>query len=146
MTPFKLLFGTDMKMKDDISIRELIEKEIISIFEENRDEIRSQAKENIRRVQEENRRGFDKRRKPATAYNIGDLVAIKRTQAKPGLKLAPKYLGPYRVTRILRNDRYLVEKVGKHEGPYEISTAAEYIKRWADEDDEVTTDEENDTI
>lgn len=73
-----------MKIKDDIPIRELIERETVSIFEEDRDEIRTHAKENIRRVQEENRRGFDKRRKPATAYNIGDLVAIKRTQAKPG--------------------------------------------------------------
>lgn len=145
-TPFRLLVGTDMKIKDDISIRELIEKETISIFKENRDEIRTHAKENIRRVQEENRRGFDKRRKPATAYTIGDLVAIKRTQAKPGLKFAPKYLGPYRVTRALRNDRYIVEKVGEHEGPYETSTAAEYMKRWVDENDEVTTDVETDAI
>lgn len=145
-TPFNLLFGTNMRMKDNISIREIIEKELIAIFEENRDEIRSQAKECIRRIQQENRHGFDKRRRPATIYNIGDLVAIKRTQAKPGLKFAAKYLGPYRITRVLRNDRYMVEKVGEHEGPYETSTSAEYIKRWVDENDEVTTDEEIDNI
>ncbi|KMQ88338.1 hypothetical protein RF55_12197 [Lasius niger] len=133
-------------MKDDTSIRELVEKELISIFEENCDEIRSRAKENIRQVQQENRQGFNKRRKPATSYTIDDLVAIKRTQAGPGLKLAPKYLGPYRIIKMLRNDRYVVQKIGEHEGPYETSTAAEYIKRWVDDIDELTTDEEVENI
>ncbi|KMQ88945.1 hypothetical protein RF55_11489 [Lasius niger] len=129
-------------MKDDVSIRELVEKELISMFEENRDEMRSQAKDAIQQIQQENRRGFNKRRKPATSYKIGDLVAIKRTQANPGLKFAHKYFGPYRVKKILRNDRYIVEKVGAHEGPYETSTAAEYMKRWINEEDETTTDDE----
>ena len=39
-TPFNLLFGTDIRMKDDVSIRDLVEKELISMFEENRDEMR----------------------------------------------------------------------------------------------------------
>lgn len=141
-TPFNLLFGADMRMKDDASIRELVEKELICMFQEDRDELRNRAKESIRRIQQENRRGFDKRRKPAPAYNIGDLVAIKRTQVRPGLKFAPKYLGSYRITKVLRNDRYIIEKVGEHEGPYETSIAAEYIKRWIDDIDELSTDEE----
>ena len=82
----------------------------------------------------------------ATSYTIGDLVAIKRTQAKPGLKFAPKYFGPYRIKKTLRNDRYIVEKVGEHEGPYETSTAAEYIKRWIDNGDEASTDEKTEHI
>lgn len=57
--------------------------------------------------------------------------------------LKSKYFGPYRITKALRNNRYIVKKVGKHEGPYETSTAAEYIKRWVDDIDELSTDEEN---
>ena len=52
-----------------------------------------------RKVQQENRRNYNKNRKEAPYYREGDLVAIKRTQVGPGLKLAPKYLGPYQVTR-----------------------------------------------
>ena len=38
------------------------------------------------------------------------MVAIKWTQTDPGLKLCPKFLGRYRMTRILRNDPYVVQK------------------------------------
>ncbi|GFU94005.1 hypothetical protein TNCV_2390941 [Trichonephila clavipes] len=30
----------------------------------------------------------------------GDLVAIQRTQFRAGLKLRPKFLGPYKVTKV----------------------------------------------
>jgi hypothetical protein len=82
---------------------------------------------------EKNRCGYNKRRKKASIYREKDLVAIKRTQQRPGLKLANKYLGPYEIVKILRNNRYIVRKVGNHEGPWETSTAADYIKPWASE-------------
>lgn len=44
-------------------------------------------------------------------YAENDLVAIKRTQLGPGFQLANKYLGPYSVVKVLRNDWYLVQKV-----------------------------------
>ena len=43
------------------------------------------------------RRAFKKRRRKATIYKTGDLVAIERTQGGLGLKLHSKFLGPYRV-------------------------------------------------
>jgi len=64
--------------------------------------------DNISKIQRENKRTFDKRRRKATPYREGDLVAIKRTQQGPGLKVTHKYLGPYEIIRILRNQRYLV--------------------------------------
>jgi len=51
------------------------------------------------------------------------------------LKLANKYRGPYEIVKILRNNRYIVRKVGDHEGPWETSTAAVYIKPWRNEID-----------
>lgn len=45
------------------------------------------------------------------------MVAIKRTQMGPGLKLKPKYLGLYEIVKIKGNNAYDVEKVGQHEDP-----------------------------
>ena len=116
-TPFHLLFGTHMRMREDPAIRNLIEEEWIAMFQTDRDEVRARAKEKIAEVQAQNRRAFNKNRKQATEYKQGQLVAIKRTQAAPGLKFQPKYLGPYCVAKVLRNDRYVVRKVGNHGGP-----------------------------
>jgi len=57
-------------------------------------------------IRKESRRGSSRKRKKEKALNYGesDLVAIKRTQQRPGLKLANKYLGPYRIIKALRNN------------------------------------------
>lgn len=54
----------------------------------------------------------------------------------PGLKLAAKYLGPYEIVRVLRNDRYNVRTVGEHEGPFQTSSAADYMKPWINDKDD----------
>ena len=76
------------------------------------------------------RRAFNKRRKKATIYKTGDLVAIERTQGGPGLKLHSKFLGLYRVVKVLRNERYVVQREGGREGPRTTSTAANHMKWW----------------
>lgn len=129
-TPFQILFGTCMRLKEIVEVRELIEKEWMVLFHENREELRENARQTIAKVQQENVRTFNKRRKTPTLYRERDLVAIKRTQVGPGSKLAAKYLGPYEVTRVLRGDRYTVRKVGDHEGPTETSTAVDFMKPW----------------
>ncbi|KAH0949446.1 hypothetical protein HN011_000297 [Eciton burchellii] len=89
-----------------------------------------------------NRREYNRKRKKASTYREKDLVAIKRAQQGPGLKLANKYLDPYEIVRILRNNRYIIRKVGDHKGPWETSTAANYIKPWASEIDNPLDKEE----
>ncbi|GFV72438.1 hypothetical protein TNCV_639001 [Trichonephila clavipes] len=44
-------------------------------------------------------------------YQKGDLVAIQRTQFGSGLKLRPKFLGPYKVIEVKPRDRYNLERV-----------------------------------
>lgn len=57
--------------------------------------------------------------------------------------MAPKYLGPYEIIRILRNQRYLVRKVDEGEGPRQTSTAADSMKLWIDDvSDDSPEDEE----
>ena len=101
VTPFRLLFGVHARIREDPNIRELIESKWITAFEEKRDELQFQAKESIKKVQKVNRRNYNKKRKEAIVYKEGDLVAIRRTQQRPGLKFAAKYLGPYEVIRVL---------------------------------------------
>lgn len=130
MTPFELMVGVKMRTKEDLHLKELIEGEIVKQFNDDRDNMRQRAKESILRIQSENKRSYDKKRKPARRYNIGDLVAIKRTQFGGGLKLRPKYFGPYEVTRVKQNNSYDVIKVGTCEGPNRTTSCAEFMKPW----------------
>jgi len=59
------------------------------------------ARGNIEKIQRENEKHYDKRRKKTFCHREGDLVASKRTQQNPGLKLAPEYLGPHKTLKCL---------------------------------------------
>lgn len=52
--------------------------------------MRKQAKQEILKMQDENKQSNNLRRKPAIICKINDIVAIKRTQLGGGLKLKPK--------------------------------------------------------
>jgi len=131
-TPFELLTGARMRDKTDLKITELLQNEVVDQFDAERDIIRKEAIEQISKLQDENRRNFNKHRRKASQHRVGDLVAIKRTQLGPGLKLKPKYLGPYRIAKVKANDTYDVIRDGAHEGPKNTTTCAEYLKRWRD--------------
>lgn len=131
MTPFELLVGIKMKQKDDIIIKEALEEEFSLRFEKDRNLLRARAKNQILKVQNENRKTYNLRRREATKYKIGDLVAIKRVQMGPGKKLCAKYLGPYKVERVKSNNSYDVKREISGEGPGKTSTCAEYMKPWA---------------
>ncbi|KAG5320741.1 MOS1T transposase, partial [Pseudoatta argentina] len=143
-TSFNILFGATMRLKDNVEIRELIESEWIAAFQENRSKLREDAKANIRKIQCENAKTFNKRRKEAYLYREEDLVAIKKTQVGPGSKFAPKFLGPYRISKVLRNDRYLVTRVGDHIGPQQTSTSADHMKPWVSDIDSDESSEDDD--
>lgn len=86
-----------MKLKDDVNLRSLIEKEILEHFENQRSQLRDDARLNLLKIQEENRKTYNCKRKKARQYEAGDIVAIRRTQLGGGLKLYPKFLGPFKV-------------------------------------------------
>ncbi|GFU93008.1 tigger transposable element-derived protein 6 [Trichonephila clavipes] len=60
-----------------------------------------------------NKKTYNKKRKKAPEYQVGDLVAVQRTQFGGGLKLRPKLFGPYQITEVKPRDRYTVEKLRK---------------------------------
>lgn len=129
-TPFKILTGLDMRTSENIELRNLLADSLVEELQIQREDVRKQAIENISKIQEENRRSFNSKRKQETEYNTGDLVAIKRTQYCAGLKIKAKFLGPYAIQQRLPHGRYVVEKVGDHEGPYKTTTVAEHMKAW----------------
>ena len=148
-TPYELLFGLKLKVPEDAELLQVIREAQQQEFEEARDDLRRTAKQRIQKIQEENRRGYNKKRKKATKYEVGDIVAIKRTQQGPGLKLFIKFLGPYRVTRVANHDRYEVEKITDAEGPTTTTCSADNMKPWRGfrddlEEDDIPEDGEDD--
>ncbi|GFX67367.1 transposon Tf2-8 polyprotein [Trichonephila clavipes] len=129
-TPFELLVGIKMRNKEYILIKDLLLEEMAKELLEQREFLRNDAKKNIETLQSENRKTYNRRRKKASLYKEGDLVAIQRTQFGAGLKLRPKFLGPYKVTKVNSKDRYEVEKVGQHDGPNSITTSADLMKHF----------------
>jgi len=103
--------------------------------------LREQAKKAISKIQEENSRVYNRKRKKPNIYKIGDLVAIKRTQFAPGSKLCAKYLGPYEIVTTKGKDRYNVMRVGEHEGPLSTTTAADCMKPWILTDSDISDDD-----
>ena len=77
-TPFRLLFGVNARYKDDPRMIELLECEWKDLFQQSRNELRAAARQNILKVQRENRKTFNKKRIKERRYREGDLVAIRR--------------------------------------------------------------------
>ncbi|GFV45594.1 retrovirus-related Pol polyprotein from transposon 17.6, partial [Trichonephila clavipes] len=115
------------KNPEDVMIRNLLEEEQLFQY---RDNLRREAKQNILKIQEENRRTYNRKRKEAHLYKKGDLVAIMRTQFGNKLKLRIKYFGSCQVTKVKPRDRYDVAKIGDHEGPNVTSASADQMKPW----------------
>ncbi|GFU30326.1 retrovirus-related Pol polyprotein from transposon 297 [Trichonephila clavipes] len=115
-TPFELLFGTQINNKTDLRIQQLIDEQLQLEFNENRELLRKAAKTQIIKVQNENKKSYNLRRKSPYLYSVKDLVAIKKTQQGPGQKLCNKFIGPYKITQVKPNDTYNVEKCGNFDG------------------------------
>ncbi|XP_036322092.1 uncharacterized protein LOC118736094 [Rhagoletis pomonella] len=129
-SPFELLIGVKMKSDKNNNLLELLREEMVVAFDEERQQMREEAKLQISKAQQTYKANYDKKRNAELQYQLGDLVAIKRTQFIAGKKLATEYLGPYKITRVKRNGRYDVQKVTTGEGPINTSTSCDNMKLW----------------
>lgn len=68
-----------MRTDEDQLPASQLEKALQNDFFERRQDLRNVAKQNIAELQEENRKEFNRNRKPALKYKIRDLVANQRT-------------------------------------------------------------------
>lgn len=130
-TPLELLVGTKMKCKDDLELAQIVQEEMQQQFLEERNTLRERAQSNIQKMQEENRKGYNLRRRSETDYTVGSIVAIPVTQFVVGGKVKPRYYGPYEVVKKLPNNRYEVRKLNQDsEGPRNTTTSGDVLKMW----------------
>lgn len=81
-------------------------------------QLRSQAHAAIQNSASYNKALFDKGKAPVKNFNLGDLVLLKNEERNQ-CKLDPKYKGPFKITQVLENDRYLITSVdGKRSYKY----------------------------
>lgn len=132
-TPSEVLFGTYMNGEITPILSEITDE-----TRENceTDFMRKEVKARIDSEQVKQKLAYDTGRRPAHTYNKGDLVKITKTcftndgQSK---KLMPSFLGPYRVTKILGNDRYRVAPVPglcSTQSRRPTTVAADRMKQW----------------
>lgn len=135
-SPSELLFGIRLKSSTENVLSEIIDEVVDVIPLEDLDEARRKAGARISDQQLKDKLNFDSKRVTNVSFSIGDLVSIKRDTPSDGKskKLVVKYQGPYRVAKVLPNDRYLIEdtpltrKKGKRR--YENIIAIDKIKPW----------------
>lgn len=106
--PSMLLFGVKQKLHAKNDLEKFMED---LNFNQDRDleAIRNEADAKIREVQQYNKEKHDAKCKRNTVYSEGDLVAIRAVKV-PGVnsKLKPKFRGPYRIQKVLDNNRYII--------------------------------------
>lgn len=114
-TPTELLFGRKVRNPSQGILNNISDEvsENSREHEKTIEEIRSEARDRISVNQDKNKQRFDRSRKPPTEYKEGDLVKIIRAVAG-GLgkskKLEPKCRGPYRIKKVLTNDKCCVNR------------------------------------
>lgn len=108
-TPAETLFGVAPTGSCDSHMNALVAD---AHQPQNLDDIRNEVEDHIAGEQSKQKTRFDRTRKDASVYKVGDLVRVERDMhTAPGQsrKLVPKCSGPYRVTRVFDNDRYEVQ-------------------------------------
>lgn len=133
-TPAELLFGVAMNCEVDGAFDQILETTRSQI---NVEDIRSEAIENISKAQNVQKLNYDKNRKSATVYKEGDLVKITKVSFDndgKSKKLVNKYLGPFKVTKVIGNDRYRISNIdgfnNKTKRKYKATVAADRMRPW----------------
>lgn len=97
--------------------------------------IRAEAIACQNKLQDYNKQAVDAKRQAPHCYKENDLVMINNFDTHIGIskKLIPKFKGPYRVSKVLQNDRYIIEDVEGFQQsrvPYKRIWAIANMKPW----------------
>ncbi|KAJ8914875.1 hypothetical protein NQ315_014888 [Exocentrus adspersus] len=125
--PAELLFGFRPKLKYDIAINstEQIDREMQLKL------AREQALTNINKSAENAKTRYNRNRIPAKTYNVGDMVMFEKTPILKGIssgKLVQRYVGPFKVVKVLPNDRYVVKSLSKDRRCFNGVVASDKLK------------------
>lgn len=133
--PSIMLFGVAQRARESDLFKEELDKLLENEDARDMERIRKDAADCQIKAQEYNKMIADTKRKEAQKYNEEDLVMIKNFDTHVGIckKLVPKYKGPYKVAKVLRNDRYCIEDTDGFQQsrvPYKGVWAAANMKPW----------------
>ena len=137
-SPSELLFGYKVKCVTENLLSDAINTTIDRVSGNDLIDLRNESIRKIEDAQKVTKHNYDKHRKPARKYSEGDLVRLERTtfdkdRIGKSKKLLAKFHGPYRIVKILPNDRFLVEDTPlTRKGPkkYENIVSIDKIHPW----------------
>jgi len=139
--PSVLLFGIQQRGKVVDELRDALELSERNVTPRDLPDLRKRAMERIQQNQNTNKRIYDRKRKVAREYKMGDKVMIKNFDNSVGVsqKMIPRFKGPYQVERVLRNNRYIVKDIDGFQltqTPYRGTWEAANIRPWKLKSDE----------
>lgn len=111
-----------MRLQEEI--KEILESKQAIIFQEKRNQLRDEACKAIQKIQAENKRSYNKKRKLPNKYREGDVVAIQRIQGGPGLKFSTQFLGPYRQAYPAERSLHRRENRRRGRSPYNLNSGS----------------------
>lgn len=112
ITPQELLFG--------FTPRDILQNKVVQALHhgtrndgEQLQRMREQAAENIQRQREYAKQKYDARHKISTTHELNDFVLVENEPISTGSsrKLEPRYKGPFTVSKVLGNDRDVIEDI-----------------------------------
>lgn len=137
-SPSELLFGFKVLNSSENIINEVLNEVICRASDNDLLNMRTEAKSRIEKQQRNAKEAYDKHRKRVTLYKVGDLVRVERTiidkeHVGKSKKLISKFHGPYRIKKVLENDRFLIEDTPltrRGNKKYENVVAVDKIHPW----------------
>lgn len=136
-TPSVLLFGVGQRWREVDSLSEYLEDRSIPEITRDLSALRENASRHIEVSQEKNSALFRKRHNIPKSFTESEYVVIRNVDTTIGTnkKFVPKYRGPYRIHKVLPNDRYVIRDIENcqiSQLPYDGIIEAARIKKWAD--------------
>lgn len=127
-TPFRLMFSASRSRYQGIAGNSFDD-------EQTAEQTRRTATGNLKRTAEVMRRHFNAKRKPPTKYKINDLILWKGAADRNinvRRKLKEKFSGPYKISKVAGNDRYVITSLKGVKGykRFEALVSSDSIKRF----------------
>lgn len=160
-SPAEVMFGMEMSSELNPSLNRVAEEASKGRKTLSLPSIRSEVKCRIDKVQDAQKRYYDQGRRPARNYQIGDLVKITKVAFHndgKSTKLMPSYEGPFKIVKVIGNDRYRIAPIPGFEGAKnkrKTTVAVDRIQPWIhvasleidnDTDDDICNDNADDNL
>lgn len=128
-SPYQILMGINPTPLADAHLLSVISD---NITRDNLDELRHEVSKQIQDKQQKAKLIFDAKRKPGKPFKVNDLVMVRKTDSTSSgpKKLQPKFKGPFRIVKVLDNDRYVVTDLRSSRQSNTSIIAIDSLKSW----------------